>query len=412
VESVAWVAERKDVLSTFFGLLAIGAYVAYARRPGPLRYGATGLLFAASLLAKPMLVTLPLLFLLLDAWPLARLPSPFSGDGERLDVRRWLTLAAPKLVEKLPFLVLSVASGIVTVLAQVSDTRLTNVFPLAVRALNAVLSVARYLEKTAAPWGLAAHYPYPSQLRLEIVMLYAGVLGSLTLLAVRAGRGVPALLVGWLWYLVSLLPVIGLFQVGTQSMADRYTYVPLIGIFLAIVWGADTLRERTGLPRALPVVIGGVLLALLCARARSQVLVWRDTRTLFGHAISVTGGSSEAFVGLGLAELEDGDLEAAAEHFRTAKRYFPPTYVPSLLEGNVALRQGRKEAAERAYLEAITLSPTLPDGYFNLGSLYLQIGQPERAVVCLEKVLALAPAYPHAADLLEMARRRAAEPPS
>ncbi|HKE10153.1 MAG TPA: tetratricopeptide repeat protein [Myxococcota bacterium] len=409
VESVAWVAERKDVLSTFFGLLTIGAYFAYARRPGALRYTGVCVLFALGLMAKPMLVTLPVLLLLLDVWPLGRLSWPSAGrSGNR--VAAWLSHARPRLSEKLPLLALSLVSSVLTYRAQVSDARLTNMVPLSIRLLNALLSLVRYLKKTALPENLSAHYPYRLPLRLDEVLLCAGVLALFTALAFRLRRRTPAVLVGWLWYLVALLPVLGFFQVGTQSMADRYTYLPLLGIFVAVVWGADALRERLRIPSPALASLGVAVLLLLALQARAQVLVWRDTRSLFEHAIAASGGSAEAYMGLGLAELEAGQLETAAEDFRSAKLFFPRTDLPSLLEGKVAVLQGHADQAERAYGEAIALAPNAPDAYFNLGLIYLQTGRPEQAVRAFEKVLALSPDYPEARERLEAAQGRAAAP--
>jgi protein O-mannosyl-transferase len=413
VESVAWIAERKDVLSTFFGLLTIGAYFAYARRPSPLRYAGVVVLFAFGLMAKPMLVTLPVLLFLLDLWPLGRLPWPVviapPGQSEE-GLSAWLRCAKPRLVEKLPLLALSLLSSVVTYRAQVSQERLTNMVPLSVRALNALLSLVRYLKKTAFPVNLSAHYPYPLPIRLVEALLCGVALVVCTALALRLGRRSPAVPVGWLWYLVALLPVIGLFQVGTQSMADRYTYLPLVGIFIAVVWGAHLFScERLRIPSVALASLGAVLLVLFALRARAQVLVWRDTRSLFEHAIDASGGSSDAYIGLGLAALADRQLEAAAEDFRTAKLFFPRTDLPSLLEGKVAVLQGHSEEAERAYGEAIALAPALPDAYFSLGVLYLQTGRPEQAVACFEKVLALSPGYPDARGLLEAAQARAAQ---
>ena len=411
VESVAWIAERKDVLSTFFGLLTIGAYFAYARRPSPLRYTGVFVLFAFGLMAKPMLVTLPVLLLLLDIWPLGRLPWPGliapPGQSEP-GLSAWLRRAKPRLVEKLPLLALSLSSSVVTYRAQVSQERLTNMVPLSVRTLNALLSLVRYLKKTAFPVNLSAHYPYPLPIRLVEALLCAVALVACTALALRLGRRSRALPVGWLWYLVALLPVIGLFQVGTQSMADRYTYLPLVGIFIAVVWGVDLFCERLRIPSAALAPLGTALLVLFAVRARAQVLVWRDTRSLFEHAIAASGGSSDAYIGLGLAELAEWRLEAATQDFRTAKLFFPRTDLASILEGKVAVLQGHTEEAERAYGEAIALAPTVPDAYFNLGVIYLQTGRPEQAVASFEKVLALSPGYPDARDLLQAAQARAA----
>jgi tetratricopeptide (TPR) repeat protein len=411
VESVAWVAERKDVLSTFFGLLTMGAYFAYTRAPSPLRYAGVFLLFGFGLMAKPMLVTLPVLLLLLDVWPLGRLSWPVGGAAQEHagpGLTAWLRRAQPRLVEKLPLLALSLLSGAITYRAQVSDERLTNMVPFSIRALNALLSLVRYLEKAVLPRDLSAHYPYALPLPLDRALLCAVGLALATAVAFRLGRRAPPVLVGWLWYLAALLPVLGFFQVGTQSMADRYTYLPLVGIFVAVVWGADALWERLRLPSAALATMGVVALALLSLRARAQVLVWRDTRSLFEHAISASGGSEDAYVGLGLAELEAGRLDAAAQDFRTAKLFFPRSSLPSLLEGKVAVLQGHPDAAERAYSEAIVLAPSAPDAYFNLGVLYLQTGRNAQAIASFERVLALSPDYPDARDRLEAARGRGA----
>jgi hypothetical protein len=408
VESVAWIAERKDVLSTFFGLLTIAAYFAYARRPSWLRYAGSFFLFALGLMAKPMLVTLPVLLFLLDIWPLRRLASPLGSEAAgsaRETLRGWLRQAKPRLIEKLPLLALSLVSSITTYRAQVSNQAGTNLLPLSVRALNAVISLARYLKKTAFPANLSAHYPYQLPLRLDEAILCGVVLAVCTALVLRLGRRSPAVLVGWLWYLVALLPVIGIFQVGTQSMADRYTYLPLIGIFLAVVWGLDEWRDRLGLAPWALAPLGMACLVLLAVRARAQVLVWKDTRSLFEHAIAASGGSQEAYLGLGMADLQDGRLAAAGRNFRTAKLFFPRSQLPSRLEGDVAELQGHTAEAERAYGEAIAIAPT-PDAYFNLGVLYLRTERPEQAVASFEKVLALSPDYPDARAFLGAAQAR------
>jgi hypothetical protein len=415
VESVAWIAERKDVLSTFFGWLAIGAYLAYVRRPSPMRYAAVFGLLAASLLAKAMLVTLPVLLLLLDVWPLGRLAWPIDAGRarpSRAAVVRWLREATPLLREKLPLFALSLASAAMAWLAQTSGSALTNFVPLLLRLLNAVLSLARYLDKAVLPIGLSAHYPYRLPIRLDETLACGIALVLFTIVAFKVGRHVPAVLVGWIWYLVSLLPVLGVFQIGTQSIADRYTYVPLVGIFVAAAWGAHAAAERLRLRREVLGVLGIAILALLAVQARAQVLVWKDSRTLFTHALAVSGPSAEVYLGLGADELASGNLEAAVEHFRAAKEFYPRTYQPSLQEGRVALRLGRAEEAERAFLEAIALAPALPDGYFSLGGLYLQTGRPREALACFERVLALRPDYPHAGALLEAARARVARPSS
>lgn len=413
VESVAWISERKDVLSTLFGLLAIGAYARYARRERAGDYAATCALFVLSLMAKPTLVTLPLLLLLLDVWPFGRLPWPHGPDqgGEPpLGFLAWIQLATPRIVEKLPLIAISLASSLIAYRAQSVGGTISENLPLRFRLLNAVVALVGYLKQTAAPLGLAAYYPYSEVPATTEALACAATLVLFTIAALYVGRRNPSVPVGWLWYLIALVPVIGLVQIGSQSMADRYTYVPLIGIFVAVVWSADELRARLRLAPGVLATLGVALLLVLGVLARRQVLVWKDTRTLFEHAIAVTGGSSLAYVGLGAAEFHEGHVEAAAEDFQTAKQLLPRTFQAPLNAGMVAEARGRKQEAEGEYQEAIARAPRRPEPYLRLGSLYLSTDRPEQAVACLQTVLRLSPEDIQAQGLLEQARKRAALP--
>jgi hypothetical protein len=397
VESVVWVAERKDVLSTFFGLLAIGAYLAYTRRPSLVRYLGLVTVFALSLMAKPMWVTLPLLLLLLDFWPLGRLPWPLRRRSSR---RRAMSL----VLEKLPLLCLSVASSLISLRAQSLGGTVTNELDIVTRLENALVSLAWYLEKTALPIHLAVYYPYQVPIALFRVVLCGVALALVTGAALYLRQRCPAVLVGWLWYLIALLPVIGLVQVGTQAMADRYTYLPLVGIFLAVVWSTAELGARLQIaPHALA-ALGALVIALFGAEARSQVFVWKDERTLFEHDIAVVGGSSTAYNGLGVFEAHAGNFEAAEKDFRAAEQYFPEIYQAPLNAGLLASRQGRIADAEREYQGAIGLDPKRPDAYYSLALLYLRAGRMGDAVPWLERVLELDPGYPTAHELLAKVR--------
>jgi hypothetical protein len=413
VESVAWISERKDVLSTFFGFLAIGAYLRYARRPSAWPYAATCGLFVLSLMAKPTFVTLPLLLLLFDIWPLGRLPWPFHGEasGEPAGaLGAWIRVATPPLLEKLPLLPFSLAFSLAAYRAQSYGGTINEALPRSVRAANAVISLLHYLEKTAVPVQLAAYYPYSPVLRWGEASVCGATLLLFTFLAIHWGRRRLYLPVGWLWYLVAMLPVIGFVQVGSQSMADRYTYVPLVGIFVLVVWGADALRQELRIARRGLAALGAALLLVLGIVAHGQVLVWTDTQTLFQHAIEVTGGSSLAYVGLGTAEFKAGHLEAAAADFRAAKQFFPVTFQAPLHAGLVAEAAGHSEEAEREYQEAIAHAPRRPEPYLRLGSLYLSTGRPAEAAECFQTVLRLNPDNVQAQALLERARGRAALP--
>jgi Flp pilus assembly protein TadD len=374
VESVAWVSERKDVLSTFFGLLALLAYAAYARDPRPRRYLPVALAFALSLLAKPMLVTLPFVLLLLDYWPLGRFgtqASPARGRG------LWRLVS-----EKLPLLALSAASCAVTLYAQRAGGAVAGLadVPLGVRVATALQAYAGYLAQAAWPARLAACYPLPAgDISPGPTLLAAAVVAALTAVAVAARRR-PYLLVGWLWYLGTLVPVIGLVQVGLQARADRYTYFPLIGVFLAAVWGAaDLARGRRGGIAALAAAAAAVLLA--CGLAtRQQVRRWHDPVTLWEHAAAVTEGNWVALTALGGALLDEGRANAAAAACEQALRIRPGNGRAENNLGAARLQQGDYEAAASWFRAAARDDPTLAEAYANLGRTLLLRGRPAEAV--------------------------------
>ena len=280
VESVAWVAERKNVLSTLFFLLTIGAYGWYARKPEWRRYLLVAALFAAGLLAKPMVITLPFVLLLLDYWPLERMQV-----GSR-DVRG--VGFARLVLEKIPLLLISGASAWVTLKAQQTAVRTFGEYPLAVRIENAVVAYGLYLEKMFWPARLATLYPHPT----ELLPMWQVILSGLTLIAITAlvvkFRRKRYLPVGWFWFLGSLVPVIGLVQVGIASMADRYAYTPLIGIFVMIAWGADDLAEKENVPTMWRIVPAACVLLALGAVTHRQMSYWESEYALWSHTLAVT----------------------------------------------------------------------------------------------------------------------------
>jgi len=316
VESVAWVAERKDVLSALFWILAMAAWTSYARRPSLGRYLLVALMMGLGLMAKPMVVTLPFSLLLLDVWPLERI----SLGWKRL------------VAEKLPLLALSAAASLVTLRYQQTSLAPLDLVPWSLRLANAAVSYATYLGKLLLPRNLAVFYPIPLAIPIWQVAGAAALLAALTALAVWKARRAPWLLVGWLWFLGTLVPVIGLVQVGRQAMADRYTYIPSIGLFMAIVWGiAGLARER----RMILAVASAAVIALLAVGTWTQTGYWRDSVTLYRHALAVTRGNYVAHVGLAKALVAKRDWEGAEEQYRAA----------------LALRPGLIEA--RAGLEAV-----------------------------------------------------------
>jgi protein O-mannosyl-transferase len=429
VESVAWVAERKDVLSTFFGLLAVSAYARYAEAPGVGRYLLVVLGMALSLLAKPMLVTLPGLLLLLDYWPLGRwqpggkVPAGPAGPASKAVPLSRL------LVEKVPLLILAAASGAVTVWAQKEGGTVQSLtrIPLPERLANAGVSCGQYLRQTLVPVDLAIFYPHPeASLSLGLAVGAVFLVAAVTGLALWWGRRFPYLPVGWLWFLVTLLPVIGLVQVGSQARADRYTYIPLVGIFLLVVWGlADLARAwRLGRPGACLACLGLVYYGLT---AWTQVNHWRNSGLLWEHSLRVTGAnafacnnlgivfmedqgnsrqampffqaalrldpnSAEAHTNLGLALVDQGRVEEAAAEFREAVRLDPKKFPARNALGVALMRQGKREEAVAALREAVVLDPDDAGGHYNLG-VALQMGEEwADAAACYQQAVQRDPA--------------------
>ncbi|HEU4385123.1 MAG TPA: tetratricopeptide repeat protein [Anaeromyxobacteraceae bacterium] len=373
VESVAWVSERKDVLSTVFWFLGCWAYVGWVRRPGAARYAGVASTFLLGLLSKPMVVTLPLVLLLIDAWPLRRL------DLGRPPLRQVLAL----LREKLPLLAMSAASSVVTLLAQsqggaVSSTGLIGVPD---RIGNAVLSYAAYLWKTVWPAHLAVAYPHPSLgpqgLSWWGVAVAALVLAAASAFAHHQRARRPYLAIGWLWYLVTVLPVIGLVQVGVQAMADRYTYVPLVGIFAALAWLAAEMAERFRTPSA--VAAGCAVAVLACAGlARRQVGTWKDSFTLFGHATAVTRDNWFALRNLGSAHQDLGEHALAIAAFEESLRLMPHDAQTWMNLGISYGSAGRYEDSARCLERAAAMRPGDDHIWYNLGVLYLLTKQWDR----------------------------------
>jgi tetratricopeptide (TPR) repeat protein len=395
VESVAWVAERKDVLSTLFWMLTLWAYVEYVRRPGLRRYGAVLLFFALGLLAKPILVTLPFVLLLLDFWPLGRTgmaPNPaggwaLAGDG-------WTTVV--RLVrEKLPLLALAVASSIVTfVIHRRGGAVITlGAKPLNLRVANALISYVTYIGKMLWPAHLAVFYPYAQSLPVGWVAGAFLVLMGISIAVIRAAPRRPYLLVGWLWYLGTLVPVIGLIQVGDQAMADRYTYIPLIGLFIVVAWGVPELLGRWPLRIrriALPAAAGVVILACAIA-ARAQAQYWEDSTTLWTHALAVTSRNNIAHNNLGVSLAEQGKLDEAIAHYSEALR-IKPDYANAHNNLGAALAdRGKPDEAIAHYSEALRIRPDYADAHLNIGVSLAEQGKLDEAIAHFTEALRIKP---------------------
>jgi Flp pilus assembly protein TadD len=403
VESVAWVAERKDVLSTMFWMLTLWAYLGYVKLPKRKRYLLIVLCFALGLMAKPMLVTLPFTMLLLDYWPLERFKLGQSGNSHTASRQPFINGKKPRthvirlLVEKIPLFALAAISSIVTFVVQQSGGAVGTLetFPVDIRITNALVSYIIYIVKMIWPQNLAVFYPHPGQ-SLPIWQIYlAGIfLSVISLVVIRAGRRRPYLPVGWLWYVGTLVPVIGLVQVGEQAMADRYTYVPLIGLFIIIAWGATDLlgSRRYGKP-ALPLAAIS-LLSVLMVCSFLQVKHWKNSLALFEHALRVTENNHLAHLNFGAALADQGKLEEAISHYQHSLQ-IAPKYVKSYNNLGLALaQQGKNHEATAHYLKALQINPDYATAHNNLGVALMGTGEVDKAIAHYYQALSLKPDWP------------------
>ena len=388
VESVAWIAERKDVLSTFFWLLTVLSYVAYARRRGWPRYLAMLALYALALMSKPMVVTLPLVLVLLDIWPLRRTESGLRD-------RTWAQL----ILEKVPLLALAVATSIATVIIQhrVGAMAGLDALPWQVRVGNATIGYVAYLWKTVWPTHLAAFYPFFTIDPVRVAGAAAALIA--VTLAVIAGRArYPYLLVGWFWYGITIAPVIGLLQAGEQGMADRFMYVPMIGILVVVAWGVPALVERRGVPGP-SLVAGAVALVVACAiAARAQAAHWEDSVMLWQHATRVTPESYIAHENLGQALRERGQLDEAKASYERALANAPsrsPGYLAVIQNslGMVLARQGKTAAALERFSAAVRQNPGFAEAQSNLGNALASEGRLPEAIQHYLEAVRLKPNY-------------------
>jgi tetratricopeptide (TPR) repeat protein len=383
VESVAWAAERKDVLAGLFSILTLIAWTRYAARPSALRYGAAALALAGALLAKPMAVTLPALLLLVDCWPLARL----GANGNALDPAR----VRRALLEKVPLFALCAGAAWATLAAQRGALSALEMLPFGLRVQNAVDSYLGYLARLAWPRGLSIVYPYPlGGLPVGRTLAQAAVLVAFTAFAVRAASRRPWLAVGWLWYLGSLVPVIGLVQVGQQALADRYTYLPSVGIGCVLAFGLGEVVAHLRRPAARGLVAAATCAALaaLGVGARRQLDHWRDGIALFERAVAVNQRNHLAHALLADGLRLRGELERAERHYRRAlaiRRWA----APHAGLGEVLERRGDPAGAERHYLWALELGSTDPLVHAHLGEVRIAQGRLAAAAPELERALAL-----------------------
>jgi tetratricopeptide (TPR) repeat protein len=353
VESVAWVAERKDVLCAFFWMVTLWFYVRHVQKPSRTRYLFTLVSFVFCLMAKPMGVTLPFVLLLLDYWPLKRIT---SGELRMANFKKLL-------LEKIPFLSLSIVACWLTLGAQELAIVSTAGLPVSQRIAHMLAAYNHYLVAMFLPQNLAVYYPYQIHLPFSNVLCAVIVLGLVTLLALKNYRSQPYLIVGWLWYLGTLVPVIGLVQVGDQAWADRYTYLPLIGLFIPVVWLACELIKGRVVLRSVAVVVGIGLIAMTSV----QLSYWKNTRTLFTHADKITPQNYMAVTILGSLLAKEHKLDEAMAYYQIALRYQPAFPEAHFFLGNALDEQGRLDEAIAEYQEALWFRPTQEQTHIFMG---------------------------------------------
>jgi tetratricopeptide (TPR) repeat protein len=384
VESVAWVAERKDVLSTFLEMLALLLYAKYAEHPTMKRYLLVAAIFAGSLMAKPMLVTFPVILLLLDFWPLRRIEWPLQWPGDRRVV-----------LEKVPLLAISMAASVLTLIAQRSYGTVASLAgtPVATRIENAATAYVAYIQQAFWPANLGVLYPAVPPVWAKAEVALAALL-VVTAAAVVLARRLPYLFAGWFWYLVMLVPVIGLVQVGAQSRADRYMYVPMVGLTIAIVWGAADWLEPHPAMQRLFAVATGVVLAAFAVGAWRQVGYWKDSRTLFEHTIAVTDRNYIMRNNLGVVLARAGDDKGAMAQYVRAMVINPQYAEAKGNMGNALLRAGQLEAARPLLWDAIRLKPDFPMAQLDIGIIYANLANYPEAIRHLSEALRLSPEDP------------------
>lgn len=394
VESVAWVSERKDVLSTMFLLLTLICYINYVQCHKIKYYYLAIIAFSFGLMAKPMLVTVPFLLLLVDYWPLGRFTEQkasavdsVTGQALAKSCSIWLILK-----EKFPFLILSAISCVITLLAQSSLAVITlEELPLSSRIANAVVSYMNYIGKMLWPMNLSAYYPFQRAIPSWKVACAIFLLVSISFISLNKIRRYPYLAIGWFWYIGTLIPVIGIVQVGAQSMADRYTYIPLIGLFIAIVWGGGELAANFPQTRLILATSSTILILILAILSYRQISYWKDTETLFRHAIEVTRDNWFAHTFLGIALDVKGKYDEALPHLVRAAQ-LNPQYSRARYGLGVSLRRlGRLDEAILNYRVAVQFEPGFDAARNNLATALVDKGNVDEAIGLLLQLVKMQP---------------------
>ena len=397
VESVAWVAERKDVLSAFFWFVTLLFYTEYAAKRKPALYMAALLSFILGLMSKPMLVTLPIVMLLMDYWPL---------NCTGAEAREQVQSRIPALIkEKIPFFFCSLFSGLITIYAQHKGgaTRTLEDFPFLLRTENALTSYVTYIFKTVWPHNLAVYYPFPSSIPLWQVISSLLVLLLVSIAVIRVGRRFPYLPVGWFWFVITLLPVIGLLQVGSQSMADRYMYIPVIGLFIIAAWGIADLSVGLKQRKTILALLAGAVIIASAALTWCQTGYWQDEISLYRHNLRVTPGNYFINFNLGHALAKEGDLDGAIREFQETLR-IKPDYAKAHSSLGIAFTQkGHLDAAIHEYQEALRINSDDARTHSNLGIVFARKGNLDSAILEFEEAVRISPDFKDARNNLVFA---------
>lgn len=400
VESVAWIAERKDVLSAFFWFLTLLAYSEYAAKQKPVLYILALLSFVLGLMSKPMLVTLPLIMLLLDFWPLDRYRLE-AGQGAHTSFSRIATL----IKEKIPFFICSVLSCFITIYAQHKGGAIAGLaaVPFQLRCENALTAYLKYLGKTIWPVDLAIYYPISLSIPLWQVIGSFSILLMISVAAIRSRSGHPYFAVGWFWFMVTLVPVIGLIQVGGQSMADRYSYIPLTGLFIIAAWGVPTLAGNIPYRHVILALLTGIVIITSTALTWKQLGYWRNNISLYQHTLEITTGNYLIHNNLGIALQNEGQLDAAIREYQKALRIFPNYPNAHYNLGMVFQNKGYLDAAISEYRMALWLTPYDVDAHINLGLVFQTRSELDAAIYEYNEALRIDPNHQNARFNLEQA---------
>ncbi|MFZ1036615.1 MAG: tetratricopeptide repeat protein [Smithella sp.] len=391
VESVVWIAERKDVLSVFFWMLTLCLYVYYTEKPVIKRYLPVMFFFACGLMSKSMVVTGPVIMILLDYWPLRRFESQKLEGNPTIVVAGKVLLKS--LWEKIPFFILSAVFSIITLYAQLNPSVKHYQFPLSSRLANAPVSFMTYLEKTFVPNHMAVFYPFSFQLPAWQVWGSVFLILFISVVVIISMRRLPYLFTGWFWYAITLLPVIGIIPVGGFSMADRYTYLPLIGITVILAWGIPSLIKSEDMRKKILFPAAMAFLAILTFLTWQQCGYWKNSIDLFNHTLQVTKDNYVAHNNLALALLAQGRTQEAIDHYNEAIHLRSDDINIYSNRGNAYAKLGQRQRAIEDYNEAISLKPDYATAYINRGNVYNELGQYKMAIEDFNKAVRLRPDY-------------------